>query len=140
VRALAARCSESANGVKALIANSTLQIQTGVQLVKQAGTTLQEIVSAASKVASTVNEISQATAEQANGIDEMARTVAHMDEMTQQNSLLADQSAKVANELRADTAELSEMVASFTLAGGTERPARAAMSARDPGARIRRVA
>ena len=140
VRALAARCSESANGVKALIANSTQQIQTGVQLVKQAGTTLQEIVSAASKVASTVDEISQATAEQANGIDEMARTVAHMDEMTQQNSLLADQSAKVANELRADTAQLSEMVASFTLAGGTERPALAAMSGRDPGARMRRVA
>ncbi len=107
MRALAARASESANGVKALIANSTRQIQTGVQLVKQAGTTLQEIVSAASKVAST---------------------------------LLADQSAKIANGLRADTAELSEMVASFTLAGGTERPARAAMSALDPGARMRRVA
>ncbi|MBX9911662.1 MAG: PAS domain S-box protein [Beijerinckiaceae bacterium] len=140
VRALAARCSESANGVKALIANSTQQIQAGVQLVKQAGTTLQEIVSAASRVASTVDEISQATAEQANGIDEMARTVAHMDEMTQQNSLLADQSAKVANALRADTAELSEMVASFTLTGGTERPARAATPVRDAGARVRRVA
>ena len=140
VRALAARCSESANGVKALIANSTQQIQTGVQLVKQAGTTLQEIVSAASRVASTVDEISQATAEQANGIDEMARTVAHMDEMTQQNSLLADQSAKVASELRADTAELSAMVASFSLGGGTEPSGRAAMPARDIGARMRRVA
>jgi methyl-accepting chemotaxis protein len=137
VRALAARCSESANGVKALIANSTLQIQTGVQLVKQAGTTLQEIVSAASRVASTVDEISQASAEQANGIDEMARTVAHMDEMTQQNSLLADQSAKVANELRADTAELSAMVASFTLADGAQRPA---IPARDAGPHMRRVA
>jgi hypothetical protein len=61
VRALAKRCSESANGVKSLIANSTQQIQTGVQLVKDAGTTLREIVSAASKVAVTVSEISQAT-------------------------------------------------------------------------------
>jgi methyl-accepting chemotaxis protein len=115
VRALAARCSESANGVKSLIANSSEQIQSGVTLVKKAGATLQEIVSAASRVASTVNEISAATTEQANGIDEMARTVAHMDEMTQQNSLLADASSKVAQELRRDTEQLSAMVAAFRL-------------------------
>ncbi|MGO4734961.1 PAS domain-containing methyl-accepting chemotaxis protein [Bosea sp. 2KB_26] len=118
VRALAARCSESANGVKSLIANSSEQIHTGVSLVKNAGATLQEIVSAASRVASTVNEISEATTEQANGIDEMARTVAHMDEITQQNALLADESAKVAQELRKDTERLSAMVAAFRLQDG----------------------
>lgn len=117
VRALAARCSESASGVKALIANSTQQIQAGVGLVKDAGATLGEIVEAASKVAVTVNEISTATTEQSNGIEEMARTVAHMDELTQQNALLADQSAKVAHELQRDTAALNGMVASFTLDG-----------------------
>ncbi|RDJ27392.1 methyl-accepting chemotaxis protein [Bosea caraganae] len=115
VRALAARCSESANGVKSLIANSSEQIKSGVTLVKNAGATLQEIVSAATRVASTVNEISAATAEQANGIDEMARTVAHMDEITQQNSLLADASSKVAQDLRRDTERLSAMVAAFRL-------------------------
>jgi len=126
VRALAKRCSESANGVKSLIANSTQQIQTGVQLVKDAGTTLREIVSAASKVSTTVSEISQASIEQANGIDEMARTVAHMDEMTQQNALLADQSAKVARDLQHDTSALSAMVAAFTLDAGAGFAARAA--------------
>ncbi|MET3891673.1 methyl-accepting chemotaxis protein [Bosea sp. OAE506] len=115
VRALAARCSESANGVKALIANSTQQIQAGVGLVKDAGTTLGEIVTAASKVANTVQEISAATSEQSSGIEEMARTVAHMDELTQQNAMLADQSAKVAQDLRRDTTELTSMVATFTL-------------------------
>ncbi|MBN9443418.1 methyl-accepting chemotaxis protein [Bosea sp. (in: a-proteobacteria)] len=122
VRALAARCSESANGVKTLIANSAQQIQAGVGLVKDAGTTLREIVDAASKVAVTVSEISQATTEQANGIDEMARTVAHMDEITQQNSLLADQSAKVARDLKQETEALTAMVSSFTL-GGERRQA-----------------
>ncbi|MBN9450906.1 MAG: PAS domain S-box protein [Bosea sp.] len=122
VRALAARCSESANGVKTLIANSTQQIQAGVGLVKDAGTTLGEIVGAASKVASTVSEISQATAEQANGIDEMARTVAHMDEITQQNSLLAEQSAKVARDLQQETETLSTMVSAFQLGGDRHRP------------------
>ncbi|WP_051987452.1 methyl-accepting chemotaxis protein [Bosea sp. UNC402CLCol] len=122
VRALAARCSESANGVKTLIANSAQQIQAGVGLVKDAGATLREIVDAASKVASTVNEISQATVEQANGIDEMARTVAHMDEMTQQNSLLADQSAKVARDLQQETEALSTMVSAFKLDGQRRQP------------------
>jgi len=121
VRALAARCSESANGVKTLIANSAQQIQAGVGLVKDAGTTLGEIVGAASKVASTVSEISQATTEQANGIDEMARTVAHMDEITQQNSLLAEQSAKVARDLQQETAALSTMVSAFQLDGDRHR-------------------
>ncbi|MFJ5370096.1 methyl-accepting chemotaxis protein [Bosea sp. CER48] len=123
VRALAARCSESANGVKALIANSAQQIQAGVGLVKDAGTTLREIVEAASKVASTVSEISQATTEQANGIDEMARTVAHMDEITQQNSLLAEQSARVARDLQQETEQLSTMAASFRLGGEHAKPA-----------------
>jgi methyl-accepting chemotaxis protein len=140
VRALAKRCSESANGVKSLIANSTQQIQTGVQLVQDAGTTLREIVSAASKVAVTVSEISQATTEQANGIDEMARTVAHMDEMTQQNALLADQSAKVANDLRRDTEELSAMVAAFTLEAGAGFVAKVASEIRQSAPQLKRSA
>ena len=109
--------------MKALIANSTVQVQSGVELVEQAGTTLREIVSAASRVAATVDEISQATTEQANGIDEMARTVAHMDEITQQNSLLADQGARVAQDLRHETGALSAMVATFTLDMAAAAPA-----------------
>jgi methyl-accepting chemotaxis protein len=133
VRALAARCSESANGVKTLIANSAQQIQAGVGLVKDAGQTLGEIVSAASKVAATVNEISAAAGEQSKGIDEMARSVAHMDELTQQNATLADQSAKVAQDLRRDIAALSGMVSSFTVdREGKPAPARPTEDLRQP--------
>ena len=135
VRALAARCSESANGVKTLIANSTQQIQAGVGLVKDAGATLGEIVGAASKVASTVSEISQATAEQATGIDEMARTVAHMDEITQQNSLLAEQSARVARDLQQETAALSTMVSAFQLGGEQHRATPQLVHSAPPAAR-----
>ena len=117
VRELAKRCSESANGVKGLIANSSEQVASGVGLVKAAGATLQEIVTSSSRVAATVSEISQATTEQSNGIDEMARAVAHMDEITQQNALLADQSAKTARDLHADTTALARMVAAFKLEG-----------------------
>ncbi|HEV7261105.1 MAG TPA: methyl-accepting chemotaxis protein [Bosea sp. (in: a-proteobacteria)] len=141
VRALAARCSESASGVKALIANSTQQIQAGVGLVKDAGVTLGEIEEAASKVAATVNEISAATTEQSNGIEEMARTVAHMDELTQQNAMFADQSAKVAQDLQRDTAALNGMVASFTLdrAAGQGLAARVTSEIRTQSPHLERV-
>ncbi len=103
VRALAGRSSESANGIKSLIANSSEQVRSGVQLVKDTGRTLEEIVDAANRVAGTIAEISSAATEQANGVEEMAKTVAHMDEMTQQNSLMADSSSKLSRDLQAET-------------------------------------
>ena len=76
-----------------------------------------------------------------NGIEEMARTVAHMDELTQQNALLADQSAKVAHELQRDTAALNDMVASFTLddAAGQGFAARVASEIRQQAPHLARV-
>lgn len=115
VRALAKRSSESANGIKELISNSSEQVRSGVQLVKEAGKTLEEIVSAATRVASTIADISSAAVEQANGVDEMARTVAHMDEMTQQNSLMADASSKLSRELQGETQTLAALVGAFRL-------------------------
>jgi len=124
VRALAGRSSESANGIKALIANSSQQVRAGVQLVKDTGRTLEEIVDAANRVAGTIAEISSAAAEQASGVEEMAKTVAHMDEMTQQNSLMADSSSKLSRDLQAETQALAALVGAFRL-GGSEQPAAA---------------
>jgi methyl-accepting chemotaxis protein len=118
VRALAGRSSESANGIKGLIANSSEQVRSGVQLVKDAGRTLEEIVEAAHRVAGTIAEISSAATEQANGVEEMAKTVAHMDEMTQQNSLMADASSKLSRELQAETQALAALVSGFQLGAG----------------------
>ncbi|HEV7339810.1 MAG TPA: methyl-accepting chemotaxis protein, partial [Bosea sp. (in: a-proteobacteria)] len=110
VRALAKRSSESANGIKELIGNSSEQVRSGVKLVQQAGKTLVEIVSAATRVAGTIADISSAAVEQANGVDEMARTVAHMDEMTQQNSMMADASSRLSRELQGETQALAALV------------------------------
>jgi methyl-accepting chemotaxis protein len=115
VRALAKRSSDSANGAKGLIANSSEQVRAGVKLVKDAGSKLAEIVSAAGRVAGTVEEISSAAREQASGVEEMAKTVAHMDEITQQNALLADGSSKLAREMLVDAEELSGLVESFVI-------------------------
>ncbi|MDJ1159542.1 methyl-accepting chemotaxis protein [Chelatococcus sp. SYSU_G07232] len=113
VRALAQRSSQAAKDIKGLISNSSEQVADGVRLVQGAGDVLQQIVAAANRVAATVADISAAAAEQANGIDEMSQTVAHMDEMTQQNSALAEESAASANELQTQIERLRNLVAAF---------------------------
>ncbi len=119
VRALAQRSSEAANDIKKLISNSTQQVASGVKLVQDAGTALSEIVTSSTSVASALGDISSASAEQANGIEEVAKVVAHMDDITQQNSSMAEQSAGVARELEQATVSLRDMVAQFKLAEGT---------------------
>lgn len=129
VRALAGRSSESANGIKSLIANSSEQVRSGVRLVKDAGRTLDEIVDAANRVAGTIAEISSAATEQANGVEEMAKTVAHMDEITQRNSLMADASSKLSRDLQGETQALAALVGAFQL-GDSDQPARLAADLR----------
>jgi methyl-accepting chemotaxis protein len=113
VRTLAQRSSEAAKGISELISTSTDEITQGVKLVRSAGEVLGQIVEASQKVAGTIAEISAASAEQANGIDEMSRTVAHMDEMTQQNAALAEQSAASALTLGNKIGQLSTLIDAF---------------------------
>jgi methyl-accepting chemotaxis protein len=122
VRELAKRSSESANGIKGLIGNSSEQVRNGVRLVKEAGKTLEEIVEAANRVATTIGEISSAASEQASGVEEMARTIAHLDEMTQQNAMMADSGSRLSGELLGETRALAALVGGFRVAGDA-RPA-----------------
>ena len=68
---------------------------------------------ASQKVASTIADISSASGEQANGIDEMSQAVAHLDEMTQQNAALAEESAASASSLTDRIGQLNALVAAF---------------------------
>jgi methyl-accepting chemotaxis protein len=113
VRTLAQRSGDAAKDITALISESGAEVAQGVGLVRSAGEVLERIVEASRKVASTVSDISSASAEQANGIDEMSQTVAHMDEMTQQNAALAEESAASATSLSTQIQRLNELVASF---------------------------
>jgi methyl-accepting chemotaxis protein len=113
VRTLAQRSGEAAKDITALITESGNEVAQGVGLVRSAGEVLERIVEASRKVSSTVSDISAAAAEQANGIDEMSQTVAHMDEMTQQNAALAEESAASATSLSGQIGRLNELVASF---------------------------
>ncbi|CAM5208615.1 HAMP domain-containing protein OS=Bosea thiooxidans OX=53254 GN=SAMN05660750_00629 PE=3 SV=1 [Bosea thiooxidans] len=113
VRTLAQRSGEAAKDISGLISSSNAEVGEGVKLVRQAGDQLSRILAASQKVAATIADISAASGEQANGIDEMSQAVAHLDEMTQQNAALAEESAASANALTGRIGQLNELVAAF---------------------------
>ncbi len=113
VRTLAQRSSAAAKDISALISSSNTEVGEGVKLVRQAGEALEQILTASKKVASTIAEISAASGEQASGIDEMSQAVAHLDEMTQQNAALSEQSAASAGSLSGKIGQLNDLVAAF---------------------------
>ncbi|TCR68919.1 methyl-accepting chemotaxis protein [Bosea sp. BK604] len=130
VRTLAQRSGEAAKDISALISSSNAEVNEGVTLVRQAGAALTEILQASQKVAATIADISTASGEQANGIDEMSQAVAHLDEMTQQNAALAEQSAASAASLSSRIGELNTLVAAFKT--GHEQEAQAPMQLAQP--------
>ena len=113
VRALAQRSAAAAKDITGLIGSSDAEVVEGVRLVRLAGETLEKIVDASVRVSGTVKEIASATGEQANGIEEMSQTVSHMDEITQRNAALAEQSAASARTLLTQIERLSQLVAAF---------------------------
>jgi methyl-accepting chemotaxis protein len=123
VRALAQRSSEAAKDIADLISTSVTEVAEGAGLVRSTGEALGRILGASEKVSSTVAEISTATAEQAHGIDEMSQAVAHMDESTQQNAALAEQSAASATALAEHVKRLDGLVASFRTSAKAAAPA-----------------
>jgi len=116
VRALAQQSADAAKSISGLINDTTQEVAAGVKLVRSAGEVLGEIVEATQKVAGTVTEVAAASGEQSNGIDEMSQTVVRMDEMTQQNAALAEESAASAVLLGRKIAELDALVAAFRTA------------------------
>ncbi|WP_420102131.1 methyl-accepting chemotaxis protein [Bosea sp. (in: a-proteobacteria)] len=113
VRTLAQRSSDAAKDISSLISSSNSEVEGGVKLVRQAGEQLSQILAASQKVAATIADISAASGEQSSGIDEMAQAVAHLDEMTQQNAALAEESAASANALSDRIGQLNDLVAQF---------------------------
>jgi methyl-accepting chemotaxis protein len=121
VRSLAQRSSDAAKDIKRLIASSGQEVAQGVKLVHSTGEALDRIVGASRKLAATVAEIAEAAREQAHGIDEMSQTVVHMDQMTQQNAALAEESAASATALANQIARLNRLVAGFKTNAGADR-------------------
>jgi methyl-accepting chemotaxis protein len=113
VRALAQRSADASREIKALIAESNAQVKTGASLVNQTGTSLTEIVNAIKKVSDIVAEIAAASREQATGLDQVNTAVGSMDEMTQRNGALVEETSASAQALAGQAKELTRLVAFF---------------------------
>ncbi|TDM04939.1 MAG: hypothetical protein C4K60_21170 [Ideonella sp. MAG2] len=115
VRGLAQRSAQAAKEIKALIGASVERVQTGGQLVSDAGSTMQEVVASVKRVSDIIGEISSATREQREGIGQVNDTVTQLDQMTQQNAALVEQSAAAAESLKEQAQRLATVVGTFRL-------------------------
>jgi methyl-accepting chemotaxis protein len=115
VRTLAQRSAQAAREIKTLISDSNGRIEQGSALVQQAGQTMQDIVGAVQRVTSTIAEISASAEYQSSSISEIGTAIAHMDQMTQQNAALVEQSAAAAESLKEQALSLNQAIGVFRL-------------------------
>ena len=116
VRSLAGRSAEAAKEIKNLIGVSVEKVDSGSRLVADAGKTMTEIVSAVQRVSDIIGEISSASSEQSTDISQVNSAVMELDQMTQQNAALVEQSAAAAESLREQAQRLAQVVSAFRLA------------------------
>jgi len=115
VRNLAQRSAQAAREIKQLISDSVQKVESGSRQVTAAGQTMQDIVDQVKRVADLIGEITSATLEQDSGIGQVNAAVAQLDQMTQQNAALVEQSAAAAESLKEQAARLAQAIAIFKL-------------------------
>jgi methyl-accepting chemotaxis protein len=115
VRALAQRTADAAKDVKALILESVRSVESGEGWVEQAGERMEHLVQAASQVTVAMERISQAMSAQHDRIEQVGVAVVEVDQLTQQNAALVEQSAAAAESLKEQAGRLSGAVSVFRL-------------------------
>ncbi len=115
VRALAQRSASSAREIKTLIQGSVEKVEAGSQLVDTAGRTMQDIVTQVRRASEVFAEISAATAEQTKGISQVNDAETQLDQVTQQNAALVEESAAASGSLSRQAEQLVEAVRVFRL-------------------------
>jgi methyl-accepting chemotaxis protein len=115
VRSLAQRCAGAAREIRGLIETSVSRVESGSGLVREAGSAMSGIMSSVKNVNDMVTEIRTSSLEQTVGIEQVNGAVNTLDQMTQQNAALVEQSAAAAQSLRDQAKQLNRLVDSFTL-------------------------
>ncbi|WCE31363.1 aerotaxis transducer Aer2 [Vibrio sp. SCSIO 43137] len=132
VRNLAQRSAAAAKEIKGLINDSVEKVDEGSRLVDESGETLNEIVDAVKEVTELIAQIASSSSDQATGIDEMNRAIATMDEMTQQNASLVEETSAASQSLREEGRQLLHLMNFFAsenkVATFESTPARKEMS------------
>jgi len=135
VRALAQRSAGAAREIKGLIGNSSRHVDSGAALVGKTGEALERIVERVQQISQLVSQIAASAQEQAGGLAQVNIAVNQMDQVTQQNAAMVEQTTAASHALRQGVGELSGLIARFQVG---EAPA--ARPAPRPPAPARRVA
>ena len=122
VRILAQRSAEAAKQIKELIAKSTEEVKSGVTLVGETGTALEAIIGDVEDINKNVLAIVEATREQSIGLGEINTAVASIDQGTQQNAAMVEETSAASVNLATQADELNTLLASFRL--GTDAATR----------------
>ncbi|MCI4124511.1 methyl-accepting chemotaxis protein, partial [Dickeya dianthicola] len=115
VRNLAQRSAQAAKEIETLIGESVSRVNTGSELVREAGNAMEMIISSVSRVHDLMGEISAASDEQSRGIAQIGQAVTEMDGVTQQNAALVEEASAAAASLEDQAQSLAAAVAAFEL-------------------------
>jgi len=115
VRSLAGRSADAAKEIKTLIGASVERVEAGSRLVADAGSTMTEIVGSVQRVSDIIGEITAAASEQSQGISQVNTAVTQLDQMTQQNAALVEESAAAAESLKDQASQLTQVISAFRL-------------------------
>ncbi|WP_263065455.1 methyl-accepting chemotaxis protein [Dickeya dadantii] len=118
VRSLAQRSAQAAKEIESLISESVGRVSTGSELVREAGSAMEVIISSVSRVHDLMGEISAASDEQSRGIAQIGQAVTEMDGVTQQNAALVQEATTAAASLEEQAQSLAAAVAAFDLGDG----------------------
>jgi methyl-accepting chemotaxis protein len=115
VRSLAQRSAEAAKEIKALISTSTREVEQGVALVGETGAVLQQIAAQVTEMNALVTEIAASAQEQSTALGEVNVAVNQMDQVTQQNAAMVEESTAASHSLAKEADQLARLVAKFKL-------------------------
>jgi len=115
VRSLASRCGDAARDIRQLVESSGQRVDRGVVLIEQAGKTMAEIVGAVRELTTHMSRIAAASAEQLEGIRQVSDTVTRMEQATQQNAAMVEQSSVAADKMAEQAQQLMSAVSRFHL-------------------------
>lgn len=124
VRALAQRSSEAAHEINQLISDSGSEVKRGVSLVDQTGEALKSIVGDVSKIANHMSEIETSAKEQSAGISEINLSVADLDQATQQNAAMFEETTAASHSLTQEASALKSIVSQFVTSHTDENQVR----------------
>lgn len=115
VRTLAQRSADAAKTIKTLIDSSTQNVATGVDLVEKTSTVLSGILAAFDTVSHQVSDIASATDDQSSSIAEINTAIGYLDDMTQQNAAMVEETSAASASLASEAVRLSDIVDRFNL-------------------------